>query len=158
MSVLVCGLVGVGCGGTAPESEPPGIGTAPRQDGTSTERTVIRDDDGEFVASVEEMLRGKVSGVQVVHLPECGGVSLRIRGLPESLSSWDSDSNSAVAQCAREPLLIIDDKPVPLGHMAVALRSLRPADVDRIRVLKDVASTSMYGTRGAHGVVIITTK
>lgn len=150
-------LVLAACGGSSGPSvpQPAGIGTAPREAGSDAIQSV-EPDENQFVSSVEEMLQGKVAGLQVLDLPGCG-VTLRIRGLDPSLRSL-GESGGAVSECEREPLLIIDDKPVALGNLGSALRSLLPQDIDRIRVLKDVASTAVYGTRGAHGVVIITTK
>lgn len=151
-------LVLAACGGSSGPStpQPAGIGTAPREAGSDAIQSV-EPDENQFVSSVEEMLRGKVAGLQVLNLPGCG-VTLRIRGMDPSLTSLGESGNASVAECEREPLLIIDDKAVPLGNIGSALRSLLPQDIDRIRVLKDVASTAVYGTRGAHGVVIITTK
>jgi len=57
-----------------------------------------------------------------------------------------------------EPLLVIDDVQIPTGSLGAALTALAPRDVERIDVLKDAASTAIYGTRGANGVIIITTK
>jgi TonB-dependent SusC/RagA subfamily outer membrane receptor len=97
---------------------------------------------------VEELLQGRVPGLQVVHLAN-GDVSLRIRG----------GSVSLLAESERgEPLLVIDGMPVAPGHVTRALRSLNPREIARIEVLKDVSSTSSYGMAGAHGVILITTK
>ena len=57
-----------------------------------------------------------------------------------------------------EPLLVIDDMSVPRGSLSATVASLAVRDVARIDVLKDAASTSVYGFRGAGGVIIITTK
>jgi TonB-dependent SusC/RagA subfamily outer membrane receptor len=58
----------------------------------------------------------------------------------------------------QEPLLVIDDIPVQRGSLSMALASIAPHDVARIDVLKDAGSAAVYGSRGANGVVIITTK
>lgn len=143
--VLVVGF-GAGCGGGAPGPEEP----APDRNATATGAVETVDgDDRRFAESVQDMLRGKVAGLQVVTVPGCG-MTLRIRGMTDSLGTEPT--------CEREPLLIIDDKPVPPGRLAEALKALMPVEIDRVQVLKDVASTSVYGTRGANGVVIITTK
>lgn len=142
--VLAVG-VGAACGGSAPGEEEP----APERNADATGAVAIVDgDDRQFAESVQDMLRGKVAGLQVVDVPGCG-VTLRIRGVTEGLGEGPT--------CEREPLLIIDGKPVPPGRISDALKALIPLDIDRVRVLKDVASTSVYGTRGANGVVIITT-
>jgi TonB-dependent SusC/RagA subfamily outer membrane receptor len=143
-----CLLGAFGCGGSA---EPPDSGLRPtsQEDATGASATV-RPDENQFVENVEEMLRGHVSGLQVLDHPECG-LTIRIRGVTDSI-------NPGAATCDREPLLIIDDKPVPPGTLIRALRGLAPSQIDRIRVLKDVSSTSVYGTRGANGVILVTTK
>lgn len=144
-------LAGCGSGGTA--QRPTGL--APQGDGSGSTRTV--DSNGyQFVETVQEMLRGKVAGLQVMDHPACG-LTIRIRGMSDSLLGWNSDSNQNVAECDREPLLIIDNKPAPQGRLVRALGTLNPEDVEKIQVLKDVASTSVYGTRGAYGVILVTT-
>ena len=143
---LAFGILG-GCGGSGTH-EHPTIGTAPPENGAGATATVDGDT-REFIETVQEMLRGRVSGLEVVNDPVCG-VTLRIRGGSTSLTGGGG--------CESEPLLIIDDKPVALGNIDNALRGLTSVAIERIRVLKDVASTSIYGTRGANGVVLITTK
>jgi TonB-dependent SusC/RagA subfamily outer membrane receptor len=99
------------------------------------------------VARVETMLQGRIPGLQVVPLAN-GGFTLRIRGFG-SLQRRGVDD---------EPLLVIDDIPVMSGAIGSALAGIAPRDVARIDVLKDAGSASVYGSRGANGVVIITTK
>jgi TonB-dependent SusC/RagA subfamily outer membrane receptor len=89
-----------------------------------------------------EMLRGRVSGLQVSEAPN-GDISLRIRGT----SSFMADE---------QPLLVIDGVPVPTYAITSTLRTLDPQDVRTIQVLKDTGSTSAYGVRGANGVILIT--
>jgi TonB-dependent SusC/RagA subfamily outer membrane receptor len=148
---LLIGAIGLltACGGG--QAAPPRAGLSPDDEDRSTGATdSIEANDERFVQTVQEMIQGQVSGVQVVDHPTCG-VTLRIRGVGGSLMDGDGG-------CEREPLLIIDGKQVPLGGLARALEGLQPRDIDRIRVLKDVASTSVYGTRGANGVIVITTR
>lgn len=94
-------------------------------------------------ARVEELLAGRFPGVYVIRTPS-GGWSLRIRGVSTLRGSG-------------EPLYVVDGLPVRLdpGH---GLDWLNPADIERIDVLKNPAETSMYGVRGANGVILITTK
>ncbi|MFW6205998.1 MAG: TonB-dependent receptor plug domain-containing protein [Gemmatimonadota bacterium] len=125
-------------------------GLEPGEDSTGSGGEV-RADDGRFVETVQEMLQGRVSGVQVIDHPVCGH-TIRIRGMSDSLLDV-----GGAGECEREPLLIIDQKPVALGNLVAALDGLAPTDIKRIRVLKDVASTSVYGTRGAYGVILIST-
>jgi TonB-dependent SusC/RagA subfamily outer membrane receptor len=151
-ALLICvtGLLAA-CGGG--QSAPPRPGLSPGDEDRSTGATdSIEANDQRFVQTVQELIQGQVSGVQVVDHPTCG-VTLRIRGVSGSLMD-----DGGAGECEREPLLIIDGKQVPLGGMARAFDGLRPSDIDRVRVLKDVASTSVYGTRGANGVILITTR
>ncbi|WP_420455968.1 TonB-dependent receptor plug domain-containing protein [Rubrivirga sp.] len=91
---------------------------------------------------IEDMLRGQMAGVQV---REVGGdLVIRIRGA-ESFGQSNAD-----------PLFVIDGLPIPLGTDG-ALQGLNPRDVQSIRVLKNASDTAMYGSRGANGVVLITT-
>lgn len=100
---------------------------------------------GQHVESVEELLRGRVPGLQVVTQPN-GDLTLRIRGM-DSLQPGP-----------HEPLLVIDGMAISSTNVARALQSLRPTQVRTVQVLKDVASTSVYGIRGANGVILITTR
>lgn len=98
--------------------------------------------------TIQEYLRGQVSGLEIIPGRD-GDFRLRIRGIDPSLIEGAP---------ARQPLVIIDD--VPLSEQAVssALANLAPSDIDDVQVLKDVASTSIYGTRGAAGVILISTR
>lgn len=92
-------------------------------------------------ASLNEMLAGRVSGVQVnINSGRPGGkTNVRVRGF--------SSINSA-----NDPLFVID------GVMAGSMDFLNPADIVSVEVLKDASSTAIYGARGANGVVLVTTK
>jgi TonB-dependent SusC/RagA subfamily outer membrane receptor len=57
-----------------------------------------------------------------------------------------------------DALVVIDGMPVTPSNLTGVLRSLNPNEVASIQVLKDVSSTSAYGLKGAHGVVVITMK
>lgn len=91
-------------------------------------------------ADVAEMLQGRSSGVQVLsdNSPG-GGNSIRIRG-------FSTINNN-------EPLVIVDGVPVANG-----LNTINPNDIASMQVLKDAASSSIYGSRAANGVILITTK
>jgi TonB-dependent SusC/RagA subfamily outer membrane receptor len=86
-----------------------------------------------------------VPGLQVRHLPN-GNISLRIRGDQQTLRTDDA---------VNQPLVVIDDMPILASALSGALRSLHPQDVASIDVVKDIASTAIYGTRGANGVILI---
>ena len=92
---------------------------------------------------VEELLAGRVAGVRVLPTPN-GGFTIRIRGV----TTFHGNS---------EPLYIIDGMPVTLVP-GEGLSWLDPAEIFQIDVLKDPAETSMYGVRGANGVIVIRTK
>jgi len=94
------------------------------------------------IARADQILQGRISGVQVTQTnAEPGGnISIRIRGT-NSINSGN------------EPLFVIDGFPG-----AGDLNSINPSDIESIEVLKDASATAIYGSRGANGVVIVTTK
>ncbi len=97
--------------------------------------------DSRPVTSVGSALQGLLPGVTVVNataLPGQNGGTIRIRGIGTL-----GDSN---------PLVVIDG--IPGGNMNI----LNPDDIESISVLKDAASSSIYGVRGANGVIVVTTK
>ena len=133
-------LVATACGGaTASPSAGPDAGDR----GTGAVSTVASADRsaGDNDMSLEEFLRGQVPGLQFLPSPD-GGMTLRIRG--------GSDTS--------EPLVVIDNVPVQPQQLSSVLETLNPNDIARVQVLKDVASTARWGTRGAYGVLLITTK
>ncbi len=102
------------------------------------------------IISAEQLIQGKIAGVQVVDNNEPGGgMAIRIRG-----------GTSVTA--TNEPLYVVDGVPITVGGGASAGRNplnfLNPNDIESVTVLKDASSTAIYGSRGANGVVIITTK
>ncbi|MGH7341131.1 MAG: TonB-dependent receptor plug domain-containing protein, partial [Candidatus Rokuibacteriota bacterium] len=130
------------CGGSRAS---PGAGPAPGQAHPTGAVTTVTEEErsagGENQLTLEEFLRGQVPGLQFLPTPD-GGVTLRIRG--------GSD--------AAEPLVVIDGAPVQPGQLSRVLETLNPNDIARVQVLRDVASTARYGTRGAYGVLLITTR
>jgi TonB-dependent SusC/RagA subfamily outer membrane receptor len=99
------------------------------------------------IARIEYMLQGRIPGLDVIAARQ-GGFTLRIRGFRSLRQSAGDD----------EPLLVIDNITVPSGSLGTALAGIAPRDVARIDVLKDAGSAAVYGSRGANGVIIITTK
>lgn len=95
------------------------------------------------VTSLEQALQGNAAGVLVMTTSaEPGGdVTMRIRG-------------SSSISGETEPLIVIDN--IPSDQTAMTM--LNPSDVTSIEVLKDAAATAIYGSRGANGVVMVTTK
>lgn len=101
----------------------------------------IDDNDRLRARRVEDLLVGRVSGVRVQQ--SARGIRVIIRG-----------QNSIVG--SSEPLYVVDGMPIEAAP-GRALIGLNPRDIESIRVLKDPVETSMYGMRGANGVVIIKT-
>lgn len=108
------------------------------------------------VISVTQMMEANLPGVSLSSASGTPGsnTSIRIRGIGSI-----SGSN--------EPLYVLDGVPVQSGNMSPnemntgglgILNTLNPADIENITILKDAASSSLYGARGANGVVLITTK
>ena len=102
------------------------------------------------IVSPEQLIQGKVAGVQIIDSGEPGGgISLRIRGGTSVTSS-------------NEPLFVVDGVPLPVGGGLSAGRNalnfLNPEDIASITVMKDASATAIYGSRGANGVVVIETK
>lgn len=92
------------------------------------------------VPDIGGAIQGRAAGVQVVNAGKPGdGVSLKIRGL-------GTVNNS-------DPLIVIDGVPSELG-----LGGVNMEDVETVDILKDASATAIYGSRGANGVVMITTK
>jgi TonB-dependent starch-binding outer membrane protein SusC len=90
---------------------------------------------------VEEALQGKASGVNVIQSGSPGSKpTVLIRGIP-SFSGTD-------------PVVIIDGVPQTLTDF----NSINPSDIESISVLKDAATTSIYGVKGGNGVIVVTTK
>jgi TonB-dependent SusC/RagA subfamily outer membrane receptor len=91
-----------------------------------------------------DMLRGRVPGLDISENAN-GDISVRIRGDQSILFN-------------EQPLLVVDGVAVPTYSFSSTLRAMDPRDVRSIQVLKDAGSTSFYGSRGAHGVILIRLK
>ena len=105
---------------------------------------------GEFpVSSVQQAMQGRMAGVQVQQSSgqPGSGVSIRVRG-PSSIAGGN------------EPLIVIDGVPQYNGDVRItnSLSTINPNDIEAIEVLKDASATAIYGSRGANGVVMVTTK
>ncbi len=94
------------------------------------------------VSRLDQALQGKIAGVQIQNITSESGAEPRIR--VRGLSSISAGAN---------PLVVVDGHPVPDG-----LAYVNMADVESVEVLKDAASAAIYGSRGASGVIMITTK
>lgn len=133
-----------------------GYGVIKRKDLTGAVSSVSESALKQPVSSIDQALKGAAAGVQVTQTSgqPGGGVSIRIRG-------------GASVQGGNEPLYVIDGFPiynsaestgVLSGTATNPLASINPADIESIDILKDASATAIYGSRGANGVVIITTK
>jgi TonB-dependent starch-binding outer membrane protein SusC len=120
-----------------------GFGSQPRSKVTGAVTSVADADMTARPLRIEELLRGKVSGLVITG----SGASLviRLRG-----------TNSMIAD--QDALVLVDDVMIQSGNIGNALAGLTPDDIKSVSVLKDVASTSIYGSRGAGGVILIRTK
>lgn len=118
-----------------------GYGTMKKSDLTGAVSSIGNKDIKDSpVSNLGQAIQGKISGVQIVDAGKPGdNVSIKIRGL------------GSINNC--DPLVVIDGVPTDLG-----LSSLNILDVERLDVLKDASTTAIYGSRGANGVVMITTK
>ncbi len=142
MTACAC-LALFGCGGGGPSGGAQDATPRPTAEGRA-ERDVVQSGNAHY-DNVIDMLRGKAPGVQIIEISP-GQMEVRIRGLNQSFQGG-----------GQEPLVIVDGAASgrPAGQ---ALLALNPDDVQRIEVLKDVGSTSVYGTRGANGVILVTTR
>ena len=119
-----------------------GYGTQEKKDVTGSIGTVNQEDfQMQPVIRVDQILQGRTAGVNVTSASGAPGgeVSIRIRG-----------ANSINGN--NEPLYVID------GFVGGNFRDINPSDIESIQVLKDASATAIYGSRGANGVVIISTK
>jgi TonB-linked SusC/RagA family outer membrane protein len=134
-----------------------GYGTQRRKDLTSAISSVKQEEVAAIpVASFDAQLQGKAPGLQInsnTGVPG-DGIFVRVRGT----TSINADNN---------PLYIIDGvfinntslQTVNTGGRATSpLADLNPADIENVEVLKDASATAIYGSRGANGVIIVTTK
>ena len=139
-----------------------GYGTVKKSDLTGAVSSVDPDDlNLGSAANIEQVLNGRMAGVQVnQNSAEPGGsANVRIRG-------------ASSINAGNEPLYVIDGMPIDnspvitgTGSGVTANRNARnplnminPNDIESIEVLKDASATAIYGSRGANGVIMITTK
>ena len=127
----------------SPQSVQVGYGSQDKRDVTAA----VNSASGEKMRSnsprtVADMLVGRFPGVEVRQLSN-GSASIRIRGSRSFRSS-------------EEPLIVVDG--IPQVNGGQALMDISPRDVESIDVLKDAAATSVFGSRGANGVILISTR
>ena len=139
-----------------------GYGSVLKKDLTGALSTVeVEDEVANQSNSIDQLLQGRAAGVQVVQNAATpgGGISVKIRG-----------TNSLRGN--NEPLYVVDGViissagedvlPAGVGNLGQesqnGLAGINPRDIESIQVLKDASATAIYGSRGANGVVVITTK
>ncbi len=127
-----------------------GYGTVKRENVTGSISTVKSEDFNKgAITSPQELLTGKIPGVNVINNGEPGGGPvIRIRG-GSSLSANN------------DPLIVIDGIPVASDQISGSRNNLNivnPNDIESFTVLKDASATAIYGSRASNGVIIITTK
>ena len=128
-----------------------GYGVTRKSDLTGSVSTVKADDfNGGIVNSAEQLINGKVSGVQIMSSggsPSAGN-TIRIRG-------------GASLNASNDPLIVVDGVPLESGGITGSgnfMSMINPADIESMTVLKDASSTAIYGSRASNGVLLITTK
>ena len=129
-----------------------GYGVQRKSDLTGSVSSVSSKDFNQGVInSPEQLINGKVSGVQIVNgggSPSAGS-TIRIRG-------------GASLNASNDPLIVLDGVPMEVGGSVSGsgnfLSLINPNDIESMTILKDASSTAIYGSRASNGVIIITTK
>lgn len=98
------------------------------------------------VSNISQKMQGKFSGVQITQAngEPNGGMAIRIRG-------------AASINSGNGPLVVVDGFPITPNE-GTGLESISPEEIENITILKDAASTALYGSRAANGVILVTTK
>ena len=128
-----------------------GYGVAKKNDLTGSVTAIKPDEKNHaLVTSAQEMMQGKIAGVNVTtnNGTPGGGASIRIRG-------------GSSLNASNDPLIVIDG--MAMDNQGIkgapnALGMVNPNDIESFTVLKDASATAIYGSRGSNGVIIITTK
>ena len=129
-----------------------GYGVQRKSDLTGSVANLSSDDFNQGVInSPEQLINGKVSGVQIINgggSPSAGS-TIRIRG-------------GASLNASNDPLIVLDGVPMEVGGSVSGsgnfLSLINPNDIESMTILKDASSTAIYGSRASNGVIIITTK
>ena len=103
-----------------------------------------------LVVNAQDMMQGKIAGVNVTNAGGApgSGASIRIRG-------------GSSLNASNDPLIVIDGVPMDnngVKGLSNPLSMVNPQDIESFNVLKDASATAIYGSRGSNGVIIITTK
>ena len=121
-----------------------GYGSVKKSDLTGSVSSLKGDDlNSMSISGIDQVLQGKAAGVTVMSNSGSpgSGATIRIRGTGSINSGND-------------PLFVVDG--LPVGNDVINL--INPSDVERIEVLKDASSAAIYGSNGANGVILVTTK
>lgn len=129
-----------------------GYGTTSKKDLTGSVATMkAKDFNAGLISTPEQLINGKVSGVQIMSSSgsPTAGSTIRIRG-------------GASLNASNDPLIVLDGVPLEIGGIAGNdgnfMSLINPSDIESMTVLKDASSTAIYGSRASNGVIIITTK
>ncbi len=141
-----------------------GYGTVEKSDLTGSVSSLRSEDFNPGAnASVDQLMLGRSAGVQITQTSSepGGGLSIRIRG-------------ASSINAGNEPLYVIDGLPIDNSSLLAGgstaaglgnnqnprnpLNALNPNDIESIEILKDASATAIYGSRGANGVILVTTK
>lgn len=129
-----------------------GYGTQKKGDLTGSISSVSsKDFNTGLISSPEQLINGKVSGVQIMSNSgsPTSGSTIRIRG-------------GASLNASNDPLIVLDGVPLEIGGISGNsgnfLALINPSDIESMTILKDASSTAIYGSRASNGVLIITTK
>ena len=129
-----------------------GYGTKRKGDLTGSIASVSEKDfNGGVVSSPEQLINGKVAGVQIMSKggSPSAGSAIKIRG-------------GASLNASNNPLIVLDGVPLEnggiMGNDNNFLAMINPADIESMSILKDASSTAIYGSRASNGVIIINTK
>lgn len=149
LALVLLAVPALACGGSSKKYSPPhggevaiGYGTQKRASSTGAVSSVTSSETrGQHYSRIEDMIAARMPGVDVRRATD-GSYTIRIRGT----NSYNSGA---------EPLVVVDGVP---ARSADVLASIHPNDVEQIDVLRDAASAAIYGSRGANGVILITTK
>lgn len=137
VAALSAFIVGCGSSGGKPASTSP----SPAPQGGST--VTSQDIHPAANEPIEKVLQGRISGVVVSQAPD-GGILIQIRGQSAAMGNT-------------QPLYVLDGVPIEPGPNG-SLSGISAYDIESIKVLKDPTDLTMYGSRGANGVIIIKTK
>ncbi|MCD6202314.1 MAG: TonB-dependent receptor [Bacteroidales bacterium] len=128
-----------------------GYGTVKKEDATGSVAAVTSEDFNRgAITSPQDLVSGKIAGVQITNAGGAPGTGamIRIRG-GSSLSA------------SNDPLIVIDGVPIDnegVSGMRNPLNTINPDDIETFTVLKDASATAIYGSRASNGVILITTK